>query len=160
MIRDLTAELKKIFDHDKLVTICKLVGLGWAEPLRLSFTADESQYAEQVNCSLIWEPWVSSGRGRIASFSLSALPGNGDVLISHYAYADIRVRGKGLGNLLCAERIAAAKAAHASAMICTVREENEIERRVLFTNGFRPMGNFKSSYMDGHRVEFWLRELA
>jgi len=155
MIAELEDHLKRSFNQEKLNLIGKLIGEGWTKDV-LRFSANVTQYREQVNCHI----WAQFGevRTELAQFSFEEFPWNGDVLVSGNVYVSKHYQGYGIGKLLNAERIEVAKASGASAIICTVLEANIPERKVLFANNWRNLGRFKSGYSNT-LVEFWLKEL-
>lgn len=178
MIAELEEKIKEVLNHDALSAICKLAGIGEAllpgdkYPLELTTT---------LNSNSNWSLWVrikklslprtgaldhAEYHHDLAQFSLSELPGDGDVLVSHSASVHEYYRRRGIGRLLNAYRIEAAHKAGVSAILATVRADNEGERKILFEQGWTPNGGYTYAYADAagfvpdrHRVEFWIKEL-
>lgn len=155
MIADLKTQLETLFSPETLGTVAKFI--GWRGDM-LQFSAVETEYCAQIRCH-IFADFGAAGRTEIAQFSFEELPWNGDVLVSGNVEVNKHYRGLGIGRFLNAQRIEAAKAAGASAIICTVQEANTNERKILLSNGWHQMRSFKSGYEGQTVIEFWLKEL-
>lgn len=79
------------------------------------------------------------------SYSLSFLPGNRRVLISHYVKMDSGERGKGFGQRYMKIREQIAREAGANLMLATVRNDNAIEIHLLKKFGWRRFTNRRST---------------
>lgn len=151
MITDIERRLQEQFSVQVLATIQKLCGLTVPPTFRASF--------DDRHTIIMCELRYGNANIPLANFFMEEFPGNGDVLVSHAVSINQYQRGKGLGTLLNAIRSEAAREAGASAIICTVREDNAAERLVLFKNGWKLMTGFKSKFQQEHPVEFWIKEL-
>lgn len=92
-------------------------------------------------------------------WSMSPLPGNGEVLVSHGAYVAPEARGKGLGQKLHKARLDVAKSAGASYILATVEMDNAPEIHILEKNGWKRLDWFKST-CTGHIVYLYGREIS
>ena len=79
------------------------------------------------------------------AYSLSFMPGNRRILISHYVAVDPEMRGKGFGKRYLQQREEIAKEAGVNLLLATVRNDNEAEVHLLRTNGWRRMINRRST---------------
>lgn len=161
MIYELKAKFIEVFEREKSA-LRKLLSRDHDLVLKTS------EYAETAMFDVYDPKGNIRGAGeyserRLSYFCLTALPGDGDVVVSHGVSVDSFVRGKGLGTLLHNQRVEAARAAGASCMLCTVRSDNEPERTILFKNGWRQMGSYQSHAVvvaaQTYMVEFWIKEL-
>lgn len=83
---------------------------------------------------------------------LTTLPGCSQVVVSHGVYTPKYRRGKGFGTAALAERIEYASLELGyDYMLCTVREDNISEQRVLGSKGFIRLDKFLSSNT-GHMI--------
>ena len=67
------------------------------------------------------------------TFTVSFMPGNRRILISHGVRIDEGLRGKGLGRKLLKLREEIAREAGVNLLLATVRDDNEIEQHLLIT---------------------------
>lgn len=91
----------------------------------------------------------------IGGYEIDPLPGNGDVAVSHGVYLREGFRGAGLGQRQHEERLANITNQNYMAVICTVREDNEVEKHILTKNGWTKVWGFPNK--DGEKVELWAR---
>jgi hypothetical protein len=177
MIYDMKERLEATLDTPEMLnTIMHLVGIGTAPLWAQKNDAD----VPTMRPTIYWvfecrdaSIHVTLGRytlrsqdtgliGRpdvpIGSFTITELPGNGDVFMPIHVHIDKRFRGYGLGKLLNGIRIDVARKVDASAMLCSVRADNEIERKILFAQGWKQSGEFKHKTQH-HTVEIWIRQL-
>lgn len=72
----------------------------------------------------------------IAQGSLSHLPGDETILVSHNAWVDPAYRRSGVGNFMHRLRLEIARKADARAIICTVANDNDVQQALLRKNGW------------------------
>ena len=157
MIYDLEAKLKAVLENkENLKTVAYLTNSD-VKNMKWNIGIINGNV---VNARLYLSYEVPN-RGRdIAVFGLEEMPGCGDVLISNGVYIHEYDRKKGLGKLMNAWRSEAAKKADATAIICTVREDNVGERMILHENGWNQLGGFTSKWGEKpHTVEMWRKQL-
>jgi hypothetical protein len=81
---------------------------------------------------------------KIATFSMTELPGCCGVCVSHYSHIIEQFRGKGLGTLLCGIRKDIAKTMNYSCLLCTDVDDNLPQQRILDKHGWKKIHNFKN----------------
>lgn len=96
------------------------------------------------------------GKKVVGEYTLSDLPGDMDVAVSHGVCLRPEYRGKGLGQLQHAERLERIYSGGYMAAICTVRSENLIEKHILRKNKWKPVWTFTNK--DGDLVELWAHQ--
>lgn len=84
-------------------------------------------------------------------YSLTPLPGNNDILVSHGAWVNTHLRGKGLGQQLHQERIEYAKNHGQTYMLATVDADNKAQVHIMQKNGWKELDSFVSE-CTCHRV--------
>jgi len=94
---------------------------------------------------------VSHGAGY---FSLSFMPGNRRVLISHRSSIEQGQMNKGFGRRMLDLREQLAREAGANLLLATVKNENAIEIYLLESNGWKRFTNRKET-----QVSLWGKEL-
>lgn len=104
----------------------------------VQYDVNDVRTKEEVTCNL-YQHGI-----RIASFTLSLLPGNANVLISHSVWVTYHMWGKGIGSLLHTVRLNAAKAVGADAIVCTVRHDNKRELAILAKNNWDKLSDVTS----------------
>lgn len=75
--------------------------------------------------------------GHVAAFTLCPLPGNDRFITSAWASVNERYQGKGLGQELHRLRIEIARRGDASAMLCTVHQDNQAQIHILQKFGWQ-----------------------
>lgn len=85
----------------------------------------------------------------LASFSISTLPGNKKLLVSHDSFVNYGYRGKGLATSLHSlknqivnyySQTELSSCSGSATLLCTVNAENAAERRVMAKTGFKVSG--------------------
>jgi RimJ/RimL family protein N-acetyltransferase len=117
----------------------------------------EGQYLSERAVDMPRYTYVD-GRRVIGEFTLSDLPGNLEVGVSHGTFIHPESRGKGIGQKQHAERLAAATQIGYLALICTVNATNLAEKHILTKNGWKSAWTFKNK--DGDLVELFVRQLG
>lgn len=87
-------------------------------------------------------------------FSLSFLPGNRRVLISHGSKIYPEHRGKGIGKQMLVIREECAKLAGVNLLLATVRNDNAAEMHLLLTHGW-----LRFTCRTESEVSLWAKEL-
>lgn len=72
----------------------------------------------------------------LGAFSVSPFPGNRTVVISSDVSLRDNFRGLGVGSLLHSMRLKAMQEAGADSVMCTVANDNEVEKAILKKNGW------------------------
>lgn len=92
-------------------------------------------------------------------FSLMTIPGCSGLGLSYGTYVSYDKRGKGIGQAHHKFRLAESASYGHAYLICTVRDDNKVEKHILAKNGWAKLADFLSpdSCDDGHRVEIWGR---
>lgn len=91
------------------------------------------------------------------TYSLTEFPGNGDLVVSHDVLIYPHLRGKGLGKTQHTKRLLHAANNGHSAIICTVREDNAIEKHILTENYWKKVWTFTNKMNE--KIEVWAKEL-
>lgn len=89
---------------------------------------------------------------------IDSLPGSPQVAVSHAVFIQPEFRGKGIGNQNHRLRLRRLKEMHYDCVICTVRGDNDKEKRNLSDNGWHFLMRFQSSNTN-HQVELWGRNV-
>ena len=87
-------------------------------------------------------------------YELNPFPGSNQIVISNHAFIKPEFRGQGLGKIQHLERLRKAKDLGYDLIICTVREDNYVEKHILGKFNWAFMRRFRSSETD-HLVEMW-----
>ena len=105
-------------------------------------TNDDYGYNENIeNKYVVIEVATKS---KIATFSMTGLPGCCGVCVSHYSRVANQFQGKGLGKLLCGIRKDIAKTMRYSCLLCTDVDDNLPQQRILDRHGWKKVHNFKN----------------
>lgn len=97
--------------------------------------------------------------GVIGSYELSPMPGCSVVGISHGLTIEPSHRGKGYGRSAMEDRIRQAVASGFQVLVCTVREGNEPEERILQKFQFKVVSHFDNP-RSGNRVRLWIKNIT
>jgi GNAT superfamily N-acetyltransferase len=89
----------------------------------------------------------------VGKFSLSFMPGNRRILISHDTFVEPKFRGLGYGRAWLKLKEELAREAGINLLLATVRNENKIEVHLLRTNGWKRILNRKT------KVSLWSKTL-
>ena len=81
---------------------------------------------------------------QLSNFNLTQLPGCCGVCVSYHAWIADRLRGKGLGTLLCGIRKNIARALGYGCLLCTDVVDNIPQQRVLAKNGWKEIHKFEN----------------
>ena len=92
------------------------------------------------------------------AFCISPLPGNGQVAVTHNAFIKRGHRGQGKGHDLKLQQLILLEKEHYNYTICTVRADNEPQRKVLIKHGYKLLDSFISEQTDA-RTELWGRQV-
>lgn len=92
------------------------------------------------------------------SYSISDMPGNPQVAISHNTFIFKPLRGKGLGDYQHKQRLAHIKALGYDMVICTVLESNKAQHKILSNNKWVWVMSFRSSRSD-EDIRFYCRQM-
>lgn len=114
---------------------------------RLPYTGDYLVKAYNFNAAYPWR--------HIAKFGMLPMPGCRAICILHHAEIEREFRGKGVGTELLRIRLAVAKELGYKAVICTVRDSNLTEIKLLAANGVNRLTGYIAE--KGHSVSVrWL----
>lgn len=173
MIAEVESKAKEIINAGQLSAMCKLLGIGEALmhgefALKLDthvYTNNTTVQLGIVKRELIWENNHTTGTrlgDKIVEASFDEFPGNSDVMIFTNVNVNKRYREHGLGKLFHGLRLDIAKASGVSAVMCTVRSDNPVERAILKHFDWHEMRSFVPYYhrSDNLAVEFWMKELV
>lgn len=97
--------------------------------------------------------------GSNGAFYVSPLPGNSQVAVTHGTFVPKRLRRKGKGHELKMQQLIALEKDQYNYTLCTVRADNEAQRRVLKKAGYRLLDSFTSHQTDA-LTELWGREVG
>lgn len=89
-----------------------------------------------------------------STFSMSLMPGNKRIVISHGVKVDEDFRGQGIGKRLLALREEVAREAGINLLLATVRDDNAVEIHLLEAAGWKRLLQRKTG------VSLWGKELA
>lgn len=166
MVVDLVGKTREILNATVLSALCKLGSILEHDvdfkPIEVEISEIEGGASEGIRVTLatFFKHWNGGVRTRetqsLASFCISQLPGNWDSVVFHDVWVGARYRNHGIGSLLHGYRLDIAKAAGASWGMCTVRESNISERKILFKFGWKQESKFPS--VMGGKVELWTKE--
>lgn len=81
----------------------------------------------------------------IAGFSLTTLPGNGEIFVSNGVWVNYKLRGQGIGSFLHKFRLDCAKRASVKSLLCTVNNWNNSEEAILRKNNWTEISSLSSS---------------
>lgn len=108
-------------------------------------------------------PFTTNGiqfTSKVGSYSLSPMPGNTQIGISHGTWINYGIRGKGYGKLQHKERLEEAYKLGHRALLCTVNPENAAEKHILAINGWKKIQDICWCPIDNKWVELWFRQLG
>lgn len=91
-------------------------------------------------------------------YELNPFPGSNQIIVSNHAFIEKEMRGEGYGKLQHTKRIEKAIELGYDYILCTVREDNEVEKHILRKNGWTFHDHFTSRKSE-HVVEIWGRLL-
>lgn len=91
-------------------------------------------------------------------YELNPFPGCNQIVVSNHALIYEWARGRGHGQRQHENRLNQARALGYDLMLCTVREDNEVEIHILRKNGWIVEREFMSTET-GHAVQLWSRNL-
>lgn len=91
-----------------------------------------------------------------ANGSLTPLPGCPAVVVSHDVYVTEQNRGKGVGTAANSVRTEIAHELGYDVILCTVRADNEPQKKLLKKNNWNRVHSFQSSRNQAW-LEIWLR---
>jgi GNAT superfamily N-acetyltransferase len=131
MIYDVADEIKKYFDDIRLTMVYDLAGL---KPGKITIDCDALRDCVSVKLT------------DLGYFSFSIFPGNMDVLIFNYVSISFNHRGKGIGQYLHKARLHIARNAGASAVMCTVKGDNETGLHILEKFGWNTKQSFTPTF--------------
>lgn len=96
--------------------------------------------------------------GVVGHFDLEPMPRCPKVAISHSLEINSEHRGKGFGRLAMEQRLQLAKSLGFQVIICTVREGNTAQERIMSRFNFRRITFFDNPTTD-HRVGLWYKNI-
>lgn len=91
-------------------------------------------------------------------YELNPFPGCNQLVVSGHVSINRELRGKGFGNTQHLERLLRAKELGYDCIICTVKEDNVVEKHILTKNGWTKGFSFLNKET-GHQVEIWAKQL-
>jgi RimJ/RimL family protein N-acetyltransferase len=93
------------------------------------------------------------------SYQIVDLPGSSQVAVSIHSFIFPRERGKGHGGRMHKERLDKLKELGYNYVLCTVREDNLAELKILNNNSWTRLDTFQSS-STSHRIILFGRSIA
>lgn len=90
---------------------------------------------------------------------LNEFPGCSQLVVSNHAFIFSVHRGQGHGSENHRLRLSRARALGYSAMICTVRADNHVQKHILQKHKWKKVFFFNND-VNGHEVELWVKDLS
>jgi Acetyltransferases, including N-acetylases of ribosomal proteins len=92
-------------------------------------------------------------------YELNPFPGSNQIVVSNHAFIYPKLRGQGYGSRQHRARLNMARNLGYDVIMCTVREDNAIERHILFKFGWNNVLVFNSTET-GHKLCVYTRKLT
>lgn len=94
-------------------------------------------------------------------YSLTPLPGNCELVLSHDTWIKHDKQGQGFGQKQHLERLKKAQELGAAFLICTVSKANHVEKHILAKNGWRALAEFEGISGNGTAdTQIWGRPIG
>jgi len=106
--------------------------------VKVKFKDDLENQQNSLNVSIEGK----KDHGFVCTFSLSELPGNCGILVSHGLFINTTFQGRGLGQFLQDLKKKIAMAYGYTIMMCTTLENNSVENYLLKKNGWEISNKF------------------
>jgi|SRR5882672_9635913 len=121
---------------------------GFHEPIAICHETEMLQdYDPPEECPVTW-----------AQYQLEGMPGCHGMVVSHSSRIIPEMQHVGLGDHFHKERLALMRDSGASCGICTVREDNLIQRLLLHKNGWTQVHAFLNKQTK-NRVQIWVKDI-